>query len=112
MSYKVLNLNLPKAPFLRISRGEQKIEYREAKEYWRQRLLHKTDAKNKLSYRRFDLVKFRNGYDRNAPYLLVECLGIELVSSRKLRALRLFEDKKKEYFEIRLGKVLKTGNIE
>ncbi len=63
----VLNLTLKKKWFDMILSGEKKQEYREIKPYWDSRLLNK----------RFDVVKFKNGYSKTSPEFTMELLGIE-----------------------------------
>lgn len=63
---KTLHLTLKKKWFDMIASGEKTEEYREIKEYWNRRLLGKT----------YDVVKFRNGYSKNAPSMIVELKSI------------------------------------
>ena len=58
---KILHLTLKKKWFDMIASGEKTEEYREIKAYWANRLNKK-----------FDLVRFRNGYSKNAPVLTVK----------------------------------------
>ena len=46
--------------------GEKKEEYRELKTYWTKRLGGES----------FDIVRFRNGYGKNAPTFDIECKSI------------------------------------
>ena len=59
---KILHLTLKKKWFDMIASGEKKEEYREVKPYWNKRL----DGKE------FDAIKFRNGYAKDSPEMLVE----------------------------------------
>lgn len=72
-----------------IASGEKKEEYREIKKHWVRRLiLDHTGAYNFeftrrefehdacLEYAFYNAVKFTNGYQKNAPSILVECKGI------------------------------------
>jgi hypothetical protein len=78
---EILHLTLKKKWFDMIASGEKKAEYRERKEYWHRRFTNhwckaikaKGTATNQ---RHFDIVRFRNGYAKNAPTMDVECLGI------------------------------------
>lgn len=63
---RILNLTLKKKWFDMVSSGEKKEEYREMKPYWHMRLLNKD----------FDAVRFRNGYSKNAPEVLIEFKGL------------------------------------
>ena len=49
--------------------GEKKEEYREFKDYWTTRL----DGK------RFDIISFRNGYQKYAPKMIVEYNGLNKI---------------------------------
>lgn len=96
---KILLLNLKKKWFDMISSGEKKEEYREIKTYWEKRLLQcnkdlgtsnsKYQCKNCTCSRcilehnggefiKYDYIKFRNGYSKNAPEFLIECKNIKI----------------------------------
>lgn len=62
----VLHLTLEREWFDEIVRGTKRKEYREYKPYW----------KTRLEGRNYKVVKFRNGYARNAPEMLVEFRGV------------------------------------
>ena len=62
---KSLHLTLCKKWFDMIKSGIKKEEYREIKPYWETRLRKKYDA-----------VKFVNGYCKNSPSFLIELEGI------------------------------------
>lgn len=49
-----------------IASGEKKEEYRETKDYWNNRLIG----------REFDAIQFKNGYQKDAPCMRVELLGM------------------------------------
>lgn len=66
-SNNVLHLTLKKKWFDMISSGYKKEEYREIKNYWIARLINS---------RKYDYVKFVNGYGAHRPSMLVELLGI------------------------------------
>ncbi len=59
---KVLHLYLKKKWFDMILSGQKKEEYREMKPYWHARLLNKS----------FDVICFKNGYQKNAPEFTIE----------------------------------------
>ena len=58
---RILHLTLKKKWFDLIASGEKREEYREIKPYWNKRL-------NK----HYDAIKFRNGYSKGAPELIIE----------------------------------------
>lgn len=90
MKKKILHLTLKKKWFDLIASGKKKEEYRDFKQYWKRRLLHKM----------YDEVQFRNGYRKNSPLMRVEIRGVSIADVH-------FEDKIKKIFIIKLGKVLK-----
>ena len=59
---KILHLNLYRKYFDEIANGTKTIEYRDKTNYWKKRIEHKE----------YDVIKFRNGYAKNAPTMLVE----------------------------------------
>lgn len=81
---KVLHLTLKKKWFDMIASGEKKEEYREIKGYWQQRLMHFdwvsinniSPFKKYTDYKKFDIVRFKNGYTKDAPTMEVEFKGI------------------------------------
>ena len=83
---KILHLTLHKRWFDEILSEKKKEEYRDIKPYWTTRLFDK-DHKAK----KFDFIRFKNGYSKNARIMNVEFLGIR-------------EDKDK--YLIKLGKIL------
>jgi hypothetical protein len=83
---KILHLTLHRQFFAAIAAGKKRTEYRKAKPYWRKR----------LEDRQYDIVKFRNGYARNAPEMLVEFRGVR----------RDGRGRNADY-AIRLGRILK-----
>jgi len=62
---KILHLTLKRESFAAIVAKKKRIEYREQKPYWRKR----------LEGRKYDVIKFRNGYSPNSPEMLVEFRG-------------------------------------
>ena len=88
---KILHLTLMKKWFIDILEGKKKIEYREIKPYWTKRLF--TANGTPIIY---DHISFRNGYAKDAPTMNVEFLGV----------------KEKEKYEIILGNILETNNLE
>ncbi len=92
---KVLHLTLKKKWFDMIESGEKVEEYREVKPYWVTR----------LEGREYDVVRFRNGYSKDARVMVVELLGI----GRGLGVLRWGAPELECLFVLRLGKVLEVG---
>lgn len=74
---RILKLTLKKKWFEMIASGEKKEEYREIKDYWTTRLEDSPLAPFVLNMKKFDKVLFKNGYSKNAPTLIVECLGLD-----------------------------------
>ena len=87
----VLHLTLKKKWFDMIASGEKKEEYRECKPYWIHRLtwheyhhltineLEKFSPKQvpfKTTF--YDVIKFRNGYSSDAPFILCDLLEISI----------------------------------
>lgn len=85
---RILHLTLKKKWFDLIAAGKKKTEYREIKPYWEKRL-------NKD----YDEIHFRNGYNKNCPFMRVEYFG---------KSEDYFEGKK--CFAIKLGKILEIRN--
>jgi hypothetical protein len=97
---KILHLTLKKKWFEMIASGEKKEEYRELKDYWGKRFTYEMFYKR--FFNEYDAVKFRHGYQKDAPTIILECKG---VSIKKIgNADWGFE---KECFVIKLGKVIK-----
>ena len=69
----ILHLTLKKHWFDLIASGQKTEEYREIKPYWTSRLM--TDATH---FKHYDAVRFRNGYQRDAPEILVKCKRITI----------------------------------
>ena len=61
-----LTLTLHRQWFADIAAGTKRTEYRERKPYW----------KIRLEGRHYDTIRLRIGYAKNAPEMVVECLGI------------------------------------
>lgn len=82
---KILHLTLKKKWFDLIKNKEKKIEYREIKPYWTQRLEGKE----------FNEIWFKNGYSKNAPFMRIQLKKII----------------KKEKYELHLGEIIETKNL-
>ena len=77
---KILHLNLYRKYFDAIVNGTKTIEYRDKTDYWKRRIEGKE----------YDIIKFRNGYAKDAPTMLVEYNGYDIT----------------DRYEIKLGKIL------
>ena len=80
---KTLHLNLFRKYFDQIAEGNKTIEYRDKTEYWKKR----------LENREYDVIKFRNGYRKDAPTMLVEYNGYDIT----------------DRYEIKLGKITEVN---
>ena len=87
---KVLHLNLFRKYFDAILNGEKSTEYREVTSYWSKR----------LEGRHYDVIKFRNGYRKDAPEMLVEFKGMGVVTFQTTPT-----------YAIELGRILETSNV-
>lgn len=82
---KILHLTLKKRWFDLIASGEKKEEYREDKEYWRTRLMDFDFVsrnsfmpfKKYNGYKHYDIIRFTNGYGKDAPTMDVEFKGVK-----------------------------------
>ena len=77
---KILHLNLYRKYFDAIVNGTKTTEYRDKTDYWKKRIEGK----------QYDIIKFRNGYAKDAPTMLVEYNGYDIT----------------DRYEIKLGKIL------
>ncbi len=99
---RVLTLTLKKKWFDMIASGEKKEEYREIKDYWRVRLEEKNAPLDVFTPKKFDKIKFKNGYSKDAPTMIVECLGMELDYSKPEWCNGVID----MFYVIKLGKIL------
>ncbi len=91
---KVLHLTLKKEWFDEILAGTKTLEYREHKQFWISRLMNKDGT-----FKHYDLIHFKNGYNKDAPTMLIEFKGIDII-----------EDYASKTFEIELGRIVnKSG---
>ena len=94
-----------KAPFQVMETGEKTEEYRDNTEYWRRRIFNKDGTVKK-----FDVVEFSNGYQKNRPQFLVEFLGVEVIDEVHMEYSTGFKVdypyKKEGYLKIILGKII------
>lgn len=116
---KMLHLTLKKQWFDLIASGEKKEEYREIKPYWVIRLCNEHvgsiggDFMDKhkcisFSFKRFDLIRFKNGYNKTAPEMDVEFKGIRI--GKPVSGLSEEGYLDKDVFIIELGKILSIKN--
>ena len=86
---KVLHLTLMKEYFDAILSGEKKIENREIKHFWVQRLEEK----------KYDYIHFVNGYGKDKPWMDVKMMSV-------------VKDRSENLYKIHLGEILRKGNIK
>ena len=104
---RVITLILKKKCFDMIASGERKEDYREIKPYWAKRLEDNPLAMFTTNFRKFDNIKFKKGYRKDAPMMIVECLGIDF-DYLKPKWCDGVED---FFYVIRLGKILFNNAI-
>ncbi len=92
---KVLHLTLKKKWFDMIASGEKKEEYREIKSYWYKRLVD-------INFKKFDVVKFRNGYSPNSPTITLEFKRCDIAKGNP----EWGAEQGRRYFVITLGEIL------
>lgn len=115
---KVLHLTLKKKWYDMIASGEKKEEYREIKKRIVSLLCEKHDKSiisggdiidnhtgQNYSFKKFDVVKFVNGYGNHRPSILVQCLGIETGIAKP----EWSDNWQGEVFVIKLGEIIKTN---
>ena len=105
---KILHLTLKKKWFDMIASGEKKEEYRQDKMYWKDRLV-KEGYWHSQTCKDFDVIRFKNGYAKDAPVMDVECNGIRLadlcdVNDKWFGPFQEYEGDR--IFIISLGKVI------
>ena len=88
---KILHLNLYRKYFDAIVNGTKVFEYRQKTDYWKKR----------IDGREYDIIKFRNGYAKDAPTMLAEYKGYKEV-------IRTGHGNGVEY-EIKLGKITEVN---
>ena len=86
---KIHHLNLYRKYFDAIADGTKTTEYRDKTDYWKRR----------LEDREYDVIKFRNGYAKDAPTMLVEYKGYNIG----------FNVLCEEKYMINLGKVIEVN---
>jgi hypothetical protein len=108
---KILHLTLTKKWFDLIASGEKKEEYREIKPYWNRRFFdfvsyHSGEAGS--IYRKYDVVRFKNGYAKDAPTMDVEYDGMTITGG----IVEWGAEPHETYYVLRLGKVLSISNYQ
>lgn len=101
---KILNLTLKKKWFDMILSGEKKEEYREMKPYWQKRLV-KEGYWHSQAVKDFDIIRFKNGYGKNAPTMDVKFLGGEPADHGK-REWGGFDHQTARIFILYLGDII------
>jgi len=83
---KILHLTLKKKWFDMILSGEKKEEYREIKPYWGKIFSAHWCKAEKVKcnppFKDYDIVEFKNGYQKNSPKVKVKFLGIEIGNAK------------------------------
>lgn len=106
---QVLHLTLKKKWYDLIASGDKTEEYREIKEYWKNRLIldhnpvHQQWNERQLPpFKNYDVVVFKNGYSKEAPTMIVELNAFSIgFGNEKWGA-----EPNEKYFVLHLGKVL------
>ena len=78
---QILHLNLYRKYFDQIAEGTKTIEYRDKTDYWKKR----------IEGREYDIIKFRNGYAKDAPTMLVEYKGYNIGKEYELKLGKVTE---------------------
>ena len=110
---KILNLTLKKKWFDMIISGEKTEEYREIKPYWTTRLRYRYESDRESGYwnhdfAEFDIVRFKNGYAKDAPTMDVQLECIKVATGVPAWGAVLNE----RYYAIELGNILSTANCD
>lgn len=110
---RILNLVLTKKWFDMIASGKKKEEYRDINSYYDARLaLLNTLSRVIISsieehgpdfyFKKFDVVRFRHGYQKNARVVTLECLGVKTGTGKP----EWGAEPNRSYYIISLGKIL------
>jgi hypothetical protein len=75
---RILHLTIKKKWFDMIASGEKKEEYRELKDYWHRRLVADMLLFQIPIFKKFDIVRFTNGYGSNAPTVDLKFVKISI----------------------------------
>jgi len=107
---KILHLTLKKKWFDMILSGEKKEEYREPKQYWISRLFD--EGLLFYDHKEFDIIRFKNGYQKDAPQMDVEFKGTEYRGHYEPLNYEWGAIKGKNYIVIKLGNIISTLNTD
>jgi len=93
--------------------GEKTEEYREVKRYWIHRLCNEVEYETNWGdwnaiFNKFDTITFKNGYQKNAPEMVVEFKGIDIGEAKP----EWSDNWQGDVFRIKLGAILSTKNIK
>lgn len=110
---KVLHLSLKKEPFEVMVTGEKDVEFRKRTDWLKSRLFDK-----QLHVKKYDVIKFVNGYGNDKPYFI--CLpdkGDCFFDYAKTDYTRYYSNGltveiKQGDCRIWLGEILETGNLK
>lgn len=112
---KILHLTLKVKWFSMIASGEKLEEYREIKKHWISRLAHTfihhhDESGDWFTFKPidYDIIRFKNGYAKDAPTMDVEYHGCILTGGIVEWGAEPYET----YFVLRLGKILSISNYE
>lgn len=115
---RILHLTLKRRWFDMIALGKKPEEYRDVTPYWIQRLtwheFHKCDVYQLAKYvidqdvfrRDFEIVQFRNGYNKDSPVMQVEFKEIDIGRGNPVWGAE------HTVFRIKLGKILSIKNYK
>lgn len=106
---KTLFLTLSKEPFDVMVTGEKQIEFRKRSDWILSRLFNKDGSKKK-----FDVVKFTNGYGKDKPFFIANFKGVDQAATSNVHT---YSNGLKVYckrFDLRiyLGEIIKKGNLK
>jgi len=73
MKQRILHLTLKRAPFEVMITGEKDLEYRTSSDWTKSRLFNKDGTE-----RKYDAVKFTNGYGKDKPQFVAEFKGVQM----------------------------------
>ena len=106
---KVLHLTLSQDPFNTMVVGYKDREYRKASKWIKSRLIDSKTGKRK----KYDVVKFTNGYGRDKPYFIAPFLGFEIAKKnyKVIYPNGFSVNVRKGEYRIKLGAVIRSGNI-
>ncbi len=105
---KLLYLTLKKEPFEVMVTGEKQVEIREKSKWMNMRLYDRNGHEKK-----YDAVKFVNGYGKNNPYFIAKYLSFETIFGADVTYSNEFHlEVNKESWLINLGEIIESGNLK